>query len=170
MEHSAPQPLELIRPWKRATIVVTAVAGVELVALVAGASILLGNPLLNRLGGDPASAAAPRVRTLAETRAEAASKTTLQRSETSVLVLNANGRAGAAAAGADRIRARGYVVGSVGNAPGSGSTRTLVMYRPGFEAEGARLARDLHVRIVTPLDGMRPGQLMGAHLVLILGT
>ena len=48
--------------------------------------------------------------------------------------------------------------------------RTLVMFRPGYEAEGRRLARDLRVRIVRPLDGMRPRQLLGAHLVLILGT
>jgi hypothetical protein len=44
------------------------------------------------------------------------------------------------------------------------------MYRPGYAAEAARLAHDLHVRIVSPLDGMRPAQLMGAHLVLILGS
>jgi hypothetical protein len=44
------------------------------------------------------------------------------------------------------------------------------MYRPGYEAEGRRLGRDMHVRIVRPLDGMRPTQLLGAHLVLIIGT
>ena len=44
------------------------------------------------------------------------------------------------------------------------------MYRPGYAAEGARLGRDLHVRLVRPLDGMRPSQLMGSHLVLIVGT
>ena len=43
------------------------------------------------------------------------------------------------------------------------------MYRPGFAAEGRRLARDLGVGVVGPLDGMRPAQLHGAHAVLILG-
>jgi hypothetical protein len=43
------------------------------------------------------------------------------------------------------------------------------MYRAGYAAEGVRLGRDLHVRIVRPLDGMRPTQLLGAHLVLIMG-
>jgi hypothetical protein len=57
----------------------------------------------------------------------------------------------------------------VGNAP-SITPRSLVMFRPGYEAEGRRLARDLRVRIVRPLDGMRPRQLLGAHLVLIIGT
>ena len=50
------------------------------------------------------------------------------------------------------------------------SPRTIVMYRAGYEAEAARLARDLRVRVVRPLDGLRPAQLMGSHLVLILGT
>jgi hypothetical protein len=49
-------------------------------------------------------------------------------------------------------------------------THTLVMYRPGYGAEGARLARDLHIRIVSPLDGMRVSQLDGSHVVLVLGS
>ena len=85
------------------------------------------------------------------------------------MVLNGNGQAGAAHSAADRVQARGYLLGNVGNAP-STSPRSLVMYRPGYAAEGRRLGRDLHVRIVRPLDGMRPVQLMGAHLVLIVGT
>ena len=40
----------------------------------------------------------------------------------------------------------------------------------GFEGEGRRLARDLGVKVVGPLDGMRPGQLHGAHAVFILGS
>ena len=40
---------------------------------------------------------------------------------------------------------------------------------PGYVAEGKRLGHDLHIRIVRPLDGMHPAQLLGAHLVLILG-
>jgi hypothetical protein len=49
-------------------------------------------------------------------------------------------------------------------------THTLVMYRPGFGSEGARLARDLRIRVVSPLDGMSVGQLAGAHLVVVLGA
>ena len=44
------------------------------------------------------------------------------------------------------------------------------MYRPGFEQEADRLANDVHVRRVVPLDGMRPGELQGAHLALIIGA
>jgi hypothetical protein len=43
------------------------------------------------------------------------------------------------------------------------------MYRRGFEGEAQRLARDLGVKVVSPLDGVRPKQLHGAHTVLILG-
>ena len=84
------------------------------------------------------------------------------------MVLNGNGRAGAAHAAADRVQANGYRLGDVGNAPAI-MPHSVVMFRPGFAVEGRRLARDLHVRIARPLDGMRPSQLLGAHLVLILG-
>lgn len=93
----------------------------------------------------------------------------LTRSETSVLVLNGNGIAGAAAASADRIRNKGYLVASVGNADSRSATRTVVMYRGRHAREARRLARDFGAPIVTPLDGMKPRELMGAQLVLLLG-
>jgi hypothetical protein len=162
MEHAH----DLIRPWRRATIAVSAIAAIELIALAGLAVALFGNPLARHLRESAAAATAPRQRTELPTPA---GKATLERNETSVIVLNGNGRAGAAAAAAARIEAHGYLVGNVGNAAGS-SPRTLVMYRPGYAAEGTRLGRDLHVRVVRPLDGISPTQLLGAHLVLILGT
>jgi hypothetical protein len=44
------------------------------------------------------------------------------------------------------------------------------MYRAGYRAEGARLARDLRVSIVGPLDGLRPADLLGAQLVVVVGS
>ena len=161
MEHAH----DLIRPWRRATIAVSAVAALELVLLAGVAIVLLGNPLTGHFRASAAAAAAPPKRTAANPPAK---KALLARNEISVMVLNGNGRAGAAHAAADRVQARGYLLGNVGNAP-SITPRSLVMFRPGYEAEGRRLGRDLRVRIVRPLDGMRPGQLLGAHLVLILG-
>jgi hypothetical protein len=160
MEHAS----DLIRPWRRATIAVSAVAAVELILLAGLAVALLGNPLARHLRESAAAAAAPR------TRAELPPppKATLERNETSVMVLKGNGRAGAAATAAARVKSRGYLVGNVGNATAT-SPRTLIMYRPGYAAEGTRLARDLRVRLVRPLDGISPTQLLGAHLVLILG-
>ena len=90
--------------------------------------------------------------------------------DTDVLVLNGGGVTGAAGIAADSLRARGYQITSVGNAKKqSSATRTLVMYRPGYRAEAARLARDVHTPIVAPLDGMRPSALMGAQVVLVVG-
>jgi hypothetical protein len=90
------------------------------------------------------------------------------RSKTVVMVLNGNGRTGAAAAAASRVQSRGYKVGDVTNAP-QRVPRSIVMYRPGFAGEGKRLGKDLGVRLVTPLDGMRASGLRGAHVVFVLG-
>jgi hypothetical protein len=156
---------ELIRPWRRATIAVSAVAALELVALGIIAIVALGNPLAKHLRETAAVASTTPHRT---TTAAPAKKATLARGETSVMVLNGGGQAGAAHAAADKISGHGYLLGQIGNAAGY-TPRTLIMYRPGYAAEGARLGHDLHVRLVRPLDGMRPTQLMGSHLVLILG-
>ena len=86
-----------------------------------------------------------------------------------LVVLNGNGRQGAAAEAAAHVTSRGYKVGAVANAPRQDYPQTIVMYRRGFEGEGRRLARDLGVGVVGPLDGMRPAQLHGAKAVLILG-
>jgi hypothetical protein len=152
--------------WRKATIAVTVFAALELVAVAGLGMALLGNPLSRHLKAEAAAAAEPRVRT---GPTKLPTKTTLTRAETSVIVLNGNGRAGAASAEADRLSARGYLIASTGNAP-ERSPRTMVMYRRGYAAEGKRLARDLRLKFVTPLDGMRTSQLMGAHLVLIIGT
>ena len=158
--------LDLIRPWRRATIAVSAIAAVELVALAAVAIALLGNPLSRHLKEAAAVASTTPRRT---TTTMAPKKTTLARGQTSVMVLNGGGHAGAAHSTAARVSARGYQLGQIGNARGY-TPHTLIMYRPGYAAEGARLGRDLHVRLVRPLDGMRPSQLMGSHLVVIVGT
>jgi hypothetical protein len=158
--------LDVIRPWRRATIAVSAVATLELIALAAIAIALLGNPLSNHLRATTAAAAGtPRVRT---THAAPAKKAVLARGDTSVMVLNGGGPSGAAHAAADQVSAHGYQLGQIGNAAGI-TPRTLIMYRPGYAAEGVRLGHDLNIRIVRPLDGMRPIQLMGSHLVLIMG-
>ena len=93
----------------------------------------------------------------------------LPRSHVHVLVLNGNGRTGAAADAATRVRRHGYKIGGVGNSRKLVG-RSLVMYRPGFAGEGRRLARDLGVKIVGPLDGLRKRDLHGAQVVFILGS
>ena len=78
-------------------------------------------------------------------------------------------RDAAAAAAASRVSGKGYRIGVVANAPSHDYPASLVMYRRGFKGEAQRLARDLGVHVVSPLDGVRPGQLHGAQAVLILG-
>ncbi|MGE5689619.1 MAG: LytR C-terminal domain-containing protein [Pseudomonadota bacterium] len=167
MEHAQPQPLPL-RPWKTAAVVAAGIATLELVVLVVLAVGAIAKPVAHE---------AQRVaveRTLAPVQRPepkpSAADTTLPRGETAVIVLNGNGVAGAAAAAATRVKSLGYVLGSVGNAPRSDYRRSLVLYRPGREAEGRRLARDLRIRVVAPLDGISPAQLLGAHVALVLGA
>jgi hypothetical protein len=154
--------------WRTATIAMSVVAAIEFVALAALGVGLLGHPLADHLQARAAAAATPRARS-ASPRPKA-SEAKLSRSQTSVIVLNGGGRTGAAAAEAQVVRRRGYVVARVGNASQMDYTDTLVMYRPGYGSEGARLARDLRIGVVSPLDGMRVRQLAGANLVLVLGA
>jgi hypothetical protein len=93
---------------------------------------------------------------------------TLARTQTRVLVLNGNGIAGAAASEASRARARGYMVAGTANAPRSYG-KTVVMYRAGHRPEAKRLAADMGVALVGPLDGLKPRQLQGAQVVVVLG-
>jgi LytR cell envelope-related transcriptional attenuator len=158
VEHSIRQPLDLAHPWRTRAIIAGAVAAVDLVA-----------PALGRHVRHAATvkALAPAV---PKKHATKPTQPTLSRSETSVLVLNGNGWAGAAAAEAAQIRARGYLIGGVGNAPQTTYGRSVVMYRPGFRPEAVRLAHDTRILIVTPLDGLRRSRLQGAHVAVILGA
>jgi hypothetical protein len=163
----------LVRPWRRATVIATSIAAIELVLLVAAGIVLLGRHLAHHAG--PASAPTRHATTKpgpAKTlpaRPEPVGQPRLARSETSVLVLNGTGRSGAAALEANVVSARGYRLGRVGNAPRTGYTKTVVMYRPGFRAEAARLAHDIGVTLFAPLDGLTPSALGGAQLAVVVG-
>ena len=157
-----------VRPWRTATVLIAAVAAIELVLLIVIGGALLAKPgplepprHRKGVGRDGEEARGARARV---------APAELPRRKVRVVVLNGNGRQGAAASAASRVTGRGYRVGDVGNAPRQDYPQSIVMYRRGFEGEGRRLARDLGVKVVGPLDGMRPGQLHGAHAVFILGS
>lgn len=171
MDHPLAYSDAIVRPWRTATLVAVAVAAVELVLLIVVGGALLARDTVAGTGGK-AAAAQKRAETPAARVAPStpAAKAELARTRTRVLVLNGNGRQGAAASTAGRVQQRGYRIGGVANAPRMDYTRTLVMYRSGFEGEGRRLAADLGVPIVGPLDGLRPAQLAGAHLVVVVGS
>lgn len=165
-----PVPVEaLVRPWRTATLVASAVAAVELVIILVAGVALVGKPLTQKMrdaGRDrtlgmpaPAPAKKPNI---------ASSVPRLNRLETTVMVLNGNGVPGAAHEAAARVQARGYSIGQIGNAKRTDYMRSVVMYRPGYRGEALRLARDVRVKIVGPLDGLRVRDLMGAHVALVV--
>jgi hypothetical protein len=157
-------------PWRTATLVATAVAAVELVVLIVLGVALLAEPVSRQVTkAAEQKALAPVVKAKPKPAGKPSPATpALTRAETSVLVLNGNGTPGAAASAAERVRARGYSIASVGNALGE-HPRTVVMYRAGHEPEARRLAKDLRVKRVSPLDGLKRSDLMGAHVAVILG-
>ena len=161
-----------VRPWRTATVLIAAVAAVELVLLVVVGGALLAKPEPAGRSAAPnakAAASSGMAKAAIKVRATKAAPAELPRRKVRVVVLNGNGRQGAAAAAAARVTGRGYRIGVVGNAPRHDYPRSLVMYRRGFEGEARRFARDLGIQLVSPLDGMRPAQLHGAHAVYILG-
>ena len=160
-----------VRPWRTATLVVAAIAAVELVLLVmiGGALLAKPEPAARRAAPEAAAPTKAAKAKPAPSRAAKAAPAELPRRKVKVVVLNGNGRQGAAASAASRVTRKGYRIGLVGNAPSHDYVTSLVMYRRGFEGEAQRLARDLGVKVVSPLDGVRPKQLQGAHTVLILG-
>ncbi|MFO7572866.1 MAG: LytR C-terminal domain-containing protein [Gaiellaceae bacterium] len=176
MDHPLTAPDTLVRPWRTAAYIAGAIAVAELLLL-----LVIGGGALVRAVSDRIQLAAHEsvVATPAATTARpAAVKPKVAptpvakrpRAKTVVLVLNGNGRSGAASAAATRVRSRGYPIGGVGNAQRSDYRQSLVMYRPGYAGEGQRLGRDLGVKMVGPLDGMRAGALGKAHVLFILGS
>jgi len=92
------------------------------------------------------------------------------RSHVSVLVLNGNGASGAAGGEATGLLARGYRHAIPTDAPSLDYARSLVLFRPGWQREAERLARDARIRAVAPLDGRVAPEYRHVPLVLILGA
>lgn len=152
--------------WRTRALVLAVVATCELLVLVALGTVAAGRMLAGQVETVARARELPARRTPPAT---APDRPLLERSETSVAVLNGNGVSGAAGASAARIRALAYVISGVGNAPRRDVARSIVMYRKGYQPEASRLAKDLRVKLVGPLDGLRERQLMGAHIALVVG-
>jgi len=166
-------------PWRSAAFIAATVATVELVILLIVGIWLFGKFFSDEVtkATDPTTVARAAVERRLEAQGvqpEPATETSgtkqlLPREETSVLVLNGNGVGGAAAKAARKVRKKDYLLAGTGNAASTDYPRSIVMYRPGYEAEAKRLAKDVDVRRVVPLDGMRKSELQGAHVALIIG-
>jgi hypothetical protein len=175
---AASLPAESSPPWRRAALLAGGIAVAELAAIVVLGLALLAGPLARTVRSHvtaqarahPTAHVAPRQQAKhARPVVHPPAKPRLSRRHTHVLVLNGNGRQGAAAAAASRLRSRGYPPATTGNASRTDYAASLVMYRPGYLPEARRLARDARVKLVGPLDGLRPAQLKGAQVVLLLG-
>jgi hypothetical protein len=178
VDHSTHLPSA--QPWRAAALVAAAVATVELFILV-----LIGIAFATRFfAGEvdqAATAALPQASAIEQPAAgqpapgtgkkadKPATQPMLVRRETSVIVLNGNGIAGAASSAAQRVRTRGYLIAGSTNAPRTDFQSSLIMFRPGFQREAQRLGADIGIRRVAPLDGISKRDLQGAHLALIIG-
>ncbi len=166
-------PHELIRPWKRATVVASVIAALELAALLVVAAFLVAKPLSHAIQHHAAAsvAATPPAKQLVQAihRMNAPAGRARPRGKVKIMVFNGNGLSGAAGTAAGRLQNLGYKVAGTANAGHQNYATSVVMYRPGFRAEGLRLARDLGIKVVGPLDGIHTGALDGGQLAVIVG-
>jgi hypothetical protein len=157
MEHA--HPLDRPFPWRAAALAAGLVALVELTALLAlgGARVFH----VHHATGSPPPAA--------HTGARPAVQLLRPRSRVSVLVLNGNGVSGAAGAEATQVLAHGYRHAVPADAARA-YAQSVVLFRPGWQREAERLARDAGIGAVTPLDVRLPRSDSGYQVVLILGA
>jgi len=170
-------PNDLVGPWRRATLVAGSVAAAEFVLLIVIGALLLARPFSHAVAGrahvSARASRAPRasVQTAALRRHPVLAPVhVLARDRVKVMVLNGNGRNGAAARAAAGLQRLGYRIAGTANASRMNYARSLVLYRPGYRSEGLRLARELGVQIVGPLDGIGASALRGGELAVILGA
>jgi hypothetical protein len=170
-------PHDLVRPWRRATIVTGAVAAIELVLLLGGATMLLAKPVAHKIQQEAVavatpSVAAPEPKALKQAirRMKAPPGKARPRSHVRIMVFNGNGRSGAAGTEASRLTGLGYKIAGTTNAHRQDYASSVVMYRPGFRAEGLRLAKDLGVKVVGPLDGIAVSALDGGQVAVVVGA
>ena len=177
MDH--PIEYEPLQPWRTAAMIATGIAAVELFILLL-IGFVLGAKAFSDKTETATSAAikrdaphAAQTQSSQQKPAEASHKKKvpklLPRGRTSVVILNGNGIPGAAAVTADQAHSLHYVITATGNAPSTDFARSLVMFRPKFRPAAQRLAKDMGVKGVTPLDGITKGDLQGAQLALIIG-
>ena len=87
-----------------------------------------------------------------------------------MLVLNGNGVSGAAGTEATAILAHDYRHAIPGDASQLTYARSLVLFRPGWQREAERLARDVRIPAVAPLDGRVAPEYASVPLLVILGS
>jgi hypothetical protein len=155
VEHA--QPLNRSFPWRLAALVASALL----------LAILAGLVLTHRSAQTRPETGSGRV---AKGQPATPPVPLRPRSSISVVVLNGNGISGAAGNEATSILARGYRHTVPGDAPNLNYARSLVVFRPGWQREAERLARDVRIPTVATLDGRLAPQYAHDQLVVILGA
>ena len=170
MQHAA-QPISPSFPWRGATLVVGAIAAVELAALI-GIWAVHFAPKHASVAAASAAAKPQRARPVVHVPKVALPPAHPLRARASVhvLVLNGNRIQGAAARESALLQSAGYRIVGAENAQRHDYARSMVLYVPGWIKEARRLAHDTGIRLVAPVDGLRPAALKGSKTVVILGT
>jgi hypothetical protein len=173
-------PHELIRPWRRATVLASAIAAVELIVLIALGAKLLSHPLSHVIQEQAKTVAASTTAARAAKPSPSLAKAIKDqkappgkarpRDKIAIMVFNGNGLNGAAGQAAGKLHGLGYKIAGTANAAHQNYATSVVMYKNGFRAEGIRLAHDLGVKVVGPLDGITGKALDGGQLAVIVGA
>ena len=167
MQHAA-QPITTTFPWRAATLVVGAIAAIELAALIGIGAMQLAP----KRAAAAAAAKTQHARPVVHVPKVALPPAHPLRARASVhvLVLNGNSVQGAASREAALLQSAGYRIVGAENAQRHDYARSMVLYVPGWIKEARRLAHDTGIRLVAPVDGLRPAALKGSKTVVILGT
>jgi len=166
VQHAEPIPASF--PWRGATLVVGAVAAIELFVLIGIAALHLVPTHAATRTTSPAKT--KHVRTIAHVAKKVPavpSQPLRARTSVRVLVLNGNGVQGAASTEAARLQSAGYRIAGATNAQRHDYARSMVLYAPGWVKEARRLAHDAGISLVAPIDGMK---LKASRAVVILGN
>jgi hypothetical protein len=167
-------PQELVRPWRRATFVAGTIAALELIALLGAGAMLLAKPLSHEINKAAVASveATPPSKQLqtAIKRMNAPPGKAHPRRHVRIMVLNGNGVNGAAGTAAGRLHRLGYRIAGTANARRQDYATSVVMYKPGFRADGLRLAKAIGVKVVGPLDGIPSSALDGGDIAVIVGA
>jgi hypothetical protein len=166
VQHVEPIPRSF--PWRATALVLGAFAAIELFALIGIGAVNLAPKHAARAAAPKATVHRPVVH---RPKAPAVPTHPLRaRTSVRVLVLNGNGVQGAASSTAARLQSSGYRIAGAQNAARHDYAQSMVMYVPGWVKEARRLAHDAGIRLVAPVDGLRPAALKGSKIVVLLGS
>jgi hypothetical protein len=151
------------------------------IALLVGLGVLIlggGAFALSQVGGDdtpakPNQPAQPATETAAPTTIQGSGNqgtSTTPAADTNVAVLNGTTFNGLAGKLQDRVAQQGFQRGKIATNPDQSVTASTVYYASGFRSQALRIARQLNVRRVKPLDAATKAAAPQADIVVLAGA